>query len=179
MTCPLCVGEWDEQRCLRCGHFEGQRSSSWPLLKVPDLGEAPYPLVARSEYDRVVKILTSVHAAPLRMLNAVDCGGLLMDDVNITNLEWLIERCRGEISVIVNAHRNYYQSVESWLRDQEDITGTTVADFEKLDMIRRDRVVDVQCYPDTPVGFCRVLSGSLCDALSRMRSIVEFADGSR
>jgi len=66
-------------------------------------------------------------------------------------LKELIELCKCEVSISVNTHRNYYETVEDNLRDVID--NKEVSDEVYQEMKRRDTVIRVQAYPDTPVGF--------------------------
>lgn len=66
-------------------------------------------------------------------------------------LTQLITACRCEVSVSVNTHRNYYQSIEQYLGDRGE-NGEEDADV-RAEMIAHDTLIEVQAYPTTPVGF--------------------------
>lgn len=67
----------------------------------------------------------------------------------------LIDRCAAEVSVTINAHKNSYTTVENYLLD--DLGGSDRVLAIEPDVLRGmvtlDRIVDVQAYSDTPVGF--------------------------
>lgn len=70
---------------------------------------------------------------------------------DIDLLMQLLARCHCEVSVLVNAHRNYYESAAQYLDRYEgnDDDDASV----RAEMIARDTIVEVQAYPTTPVGF--------------------------
>lgn len=77
-------------------------------------------------------------------------------------LEALIEGCKGSVTVEVNPHRGSYLTVEQWLATEGD-------DQESPEICQRmvelDRVVCVQFYPNTPIGFLRTVHHDLGAAL--------------
>ena len=62
----------------------------------------------------------------------------------------LVSLCKASIEISVNEHKDYYESVEQYINedDREDIDKEV---FEE--MIKRDIIVRVQAYPRTPIGF--------------------------
>ena len=82
-------------------------------------------------------------------------------------LEQLLAMCRCGVFITVNEHRNYYITV------REHLTSFTHEDFIKdIDpiilekMIEMDTVVEIQCYPDTPIGSYRVYHYDMKEALT-------------
>jgi hypothetical protein len=66
-------------------------------------------------------------------------------------IKWLLERCKASVSISVNDHKDYYETVEQNL---EKFVEKNEIDPEILgEMIKRDTTVHVQAYPDTPIGF--------------------------
>lgn len=57
--------------------------------------------------------------------------------------------CKCEVSVNINRHRNYYESVADYFEDRDSDTTPDVM----AEMIKRDTIIEVQVYPSTPVGF--------------------------
>jgi len=70
----------------------------------------------------------------------------------------LVSLCKSSVEISVNNHRDYYQSVKSYIEEANRIDDV----FEELDlkvydeMIRRNTIVEVQAYPDTPGGFYKI-----------------------
>jgi hypothetical protein len=62
----------------------------------------------------------------------------------------LVSICKASVEISVNDHKDYYESVEEHINeeDREDIDREV---FEE--MVKRDVVVRIQAYPHTPVGF--------------------------
>ncbi len=88
-------------------------------------------------------------------------------------LDELAALCKGDVLVEINGHRSNYESVESYLEyceaDDDDVPPTV-----RAEMVARDRIVRVQFYPQTPIGFCLVLhydtEAALAVALDMMRA---------
>lgn len=78
--------------------------------------------------------------------------------------------CKGEVSLVINEHRNNYFTVEDWL-EELDIQGVPPEVMEE--MCKRDVVVDLWFYPDTPVGFYRVLHYDVEAAVDIALNILE------
>jgi len=62
----------------------------------------------------------------------------------------LVSLCKASVEISVNDHKDYYESVEQHINEEER------EDIEKDvfdEMAKRDTVVKVQVYPHTPIGF--------------------------
>lgn len=86
-------------------------------------------------------------------------------------LQALATACKCEVSVSINGHRNYYESIERHLEsvpyEQMDIDPEV-----RAEMIRRDTIVNVIAYDKTPVGSFHVVHYDLDTALRRMLTAV-------
>jgi len=62
-------------------------------------------------------------------------------------LKELISLCRASVTISINEHRDSYESVEEYLQfiqiDEKDV---------RSEMIKRDVMISVQCYINTPIG---------------------------
>lgn len=79
-------------------------------------------------------------------------------------IEWLrAHTLTFEISV--NEHRAYYETLETYFArpEYEDDVSADV----KAECIARDVLFEVQCYPQTPIGFYRVTHFDLEKAVDR------------
>ncbi len=81
-------------------------------------------------------------------------------------LKELLTRCKCGVFLIVNEHRDYYQTVEQRL---EEVAGyecpTEIAPEVRAAMIATDTMIDLQFYPDTPIGSYRIVHYDLDAAL--------------
>ena len=86
----------------------------------------------------------------------------------------ILSKCKFSVSIEVNQHRDYCETVEKHLEDryswgnetlEEGIKGIGEEVYEK--MVETNTIIDVQVYPRTAVGFYRVfhydLTEGLCD----------------
>lgn len=62
----------------------------------------------------------------------------------------LVSLCKASVQISVNEHKDYYESVEQHINEEER-DGIKKEVFEE--MVKRDIVVKVQAYPHTPLGF--------------------------
>jgi len=76
----------------------------------------------------------------------------------------LLGRCKCGVYLTVNAHRDVYDSAETYIRERE--LTVSVANYVTQEMIRLDSIVNLQFYPDTPVGFYEIWHYSLAGALA-------------
>jgi len=83
-------------------------------------------------------------------------------------LKELLSKCKCGVYLTVNEHRNYYQSVAERLEE--------IACFEappdipqeiRTKMIETDTIVQIQFYPDTPIGFYFIYHWDLDAALTK------------
>jgi hypothetical protein len=73
-------------------------------------------------------------------------------------LKLLLSKCKCAVHLTVNQHRGYYMTAESYIDD--DITAILLSSESPLDeylehrdkMIETDTIIELQFYPDTPVG---------------------------
>ena len=77
----------------------------------------------------------------------------------------LISLCKASVSITVNSHKDYYETVEQYIKeeDKEDIEADVFAE-----MIRLDTVVCIQAYPHTPIGFYSIYHYDLETAIDLM-----------
>lgn len=79
-----------------------------------------------------------------------------------TQLERLAERCKGDVTLEINPHLGLYQDAGAYLGERDLSETDPRVTFE---MVKRNRVVRVQFYPATPVGFFVVFHYDIEEAL--------------
>ena len=67
-----------------------------------------------------------------------------------------------------NQHKDYYETVEqyltnSWMKD--------ISEEEKKELIDADEIWELQWYPDTPVGFYKVVSPTFEGVLKKANDV--------
>ena len=72
----------------------------------------------------------------------------------MSKLQELIALCKCGVFVTANEHRDYYESVANFMTDDRQATDVDPGILKR--MIESDTVIQVQCYPSTPVG-CYVI----------------------
>lgn len=91
----------------------------------------------------------------------------------VNNIDKLINMCKGEVYISINEHRNCYESVEEFLKtylnfDSDDICAEVVAEC-----IRKDTLVQIMAFPDTPVASYKLCHYNVHDAIEQMITIIE------
>lgn len=70
-------------------------------------------------------------------------------------LNKILKRCKCGVYLNVNAHRDYYETVRDSINEKIQLDSIEEGDIDKevLDkMIELDTIIDLQFYPDTPIG---------------------------
>jgi len=92
-------------------------------------------------------------------------------------LKELLSLCNNSVTVSVNQHRDYYESVEDHLNELYNLGNEDYK--EEIDedvlneMIRTNTIVSVQAYPRTDIGFYRVHHYDLQTAIELVLKDVE------
>jgi len=90
-------------------------------------------------------------------------------------LKELLSKCKASVTISVNRHRDYHQSVKDYIEEQElmdkgliDEIGSEVYE----EMKKTNTIIEIQAYPDTPVGSYRVFHYDIDKAVDIMLSCV-------
>jgi hypothetical protein len=83
----------------------------------------------------------------------------------------IVNKCKASVSLTVNQHRDYYQKVEEYLIELGDNIKEVYPDV-LAEMIRLDTVVELQFYPNTPVGFYVIYHYDIGKAISEALEIL-------
>lgn len=79
-------------------------------------------------------------------------------------LKTLLARCKCGVYLTVNEHRDSYQSPADWLDDNER-RGTEMPEDIRAGILASGVIVQLQFFPDTPVGSYRIVHHDLDEAL--------------
>lgn len=95
-------------------------------------------------------------------------------------LKELLSKCKASVSITINEHRDYYQSVEKHIEEQAlmdacisikgfiDEIGKEVYE----EMKKTNTIIEIQAYPDTPIGSYRLFHYDIDKAIDIMLSCV-------
>jgi len=83
----------------------------------------------------------------------------------MTPLDELISLCKASISIGINEHRDYYQSVEDYFRELNSDEASEIDPASYQTMKDTNPVMSVQCYPHTPIGFILVYHYDVNEAI--------------
>lgn len=89
-------------------------------------------------------------------------------------LQKLIDHCKGEIALSINSHKGEYLSVTDYLNNliELDIVDPLEDLVYSKEMIERDSVIELQFYPDTPIGSYTVIHYDLEEAVDKALEIL-------
>jgi hypothetical protein len=82
----------------------------------------------------------------------------------LDKLKRLLARCKAGVTLEVNDHRSVYESAEETLDTFADL-GFKVDEGIRRKIIETDTLIDLHFYPDTPVGFHKIIHYDLDAAL--------------
>jgi len=81
-------------------------------------------------------------------------------------LKKLLSKCKCGVHFTINEHRNYYQSAEEKLEELAHFEcPPNILEEIKLKMIEIDTIIEIQFYPDTPIGFFSIYHWDLNKAI--------------
>lgn len=81
-----------------------------------------------------------------------------MDKATLT--EDMLPRHNASLLIYHNLHKDYYEDVDTYIRQLDVEPDEWVAKGEEDRAIERDEIWEMQWYPDTPVGFFKVYAAS-------------------
>lgn len=85
----------------------------------------------------------------------------------------ILNRCKCGVFLIVNEHRDYYQTAEERLYELCSMECPPELEPEVIKkMIELDTIVDLQFYPDTPIGSFSIYHHDLDEALNEALEII-------
>ena len=68
-------------------------------------------------------------------------------------LNELLSKCKCGVHLIVNQHRDYYQTAEERIGEFYSLgCDPDIADEVRSKMVENDYIIELQFYPDTPIG---------------------------
>jgi len=79
-------------------------------------------------------------------------------------LQKLLARCKCGITINIDDHKNSYETAAAALETLE-ACGIEIDADVKAKIIETDTLIDLQFYPDTPIGFYKVIHYSWESAL--------------
>ena len=90
----------------------------------------------------------------------------------------LLSRCKCGVFFVVNEHRDYYQTAEQRLEELACFEcPPEIDDLVRAEIIARNSLVDLQFYPDTPIGSYQIIhydaEAALDEALAILESLSE------
>lgn len=74
-------------------------------------------------------------------------------------------------SIYHNEHKNYYQSVDQYLKENEKLIDCSYHEIKE--MIERDEIWEIQLYPLTPISFYKSFASTLEKAIEGIWEAVE------
>jgi len=87
----------------------------------------------------------------------------------------IIAHCKCGVHLFVNSHRDIYVDIEDEVGNMESL-GLEIEPDIRAKIIETDTLIDLQAYPDTPIGFYKVLHYDLDAALDEMLQALGLTD---
>jgi hypothetical protein len=91
-------------------------------------------------------------------------------------LKELLIICKASVSIQVNNHKDYYQTVADYIEDQSQLDEGLLKDIGEENyakMVETDTIVEIQAYPDTPVGSYLIYHYNIDMAIDQMLNIIK------
>jgi len=93
----------------------------------------------------------------------------------MNKLKELLSKSKASVSITVNQHRDYYQSVEKHIEEQALIDEELIHEIGKEvyeEMKNTNTIIEIQAYPDTPIGSYRLFHYDIDKAIDIMLSCI-------
>lgn len=87
----------------------------------------------------------------------------------VSNLNKLLNRCKCGVYLTVNEHKNYYEDVKDHL---DNLGGGSDAKIVEQ-IIKQDNIVELQFYPNTPIGSYTILHYDVDKAIEQALQILD------
>lgn len=84
-------------------------------------------------------------------------------------LKIILDKCKASVHLGVNEHKSYYEPVEDYIAQREDVIDADI--LNKI--IETDNLIELQLYPDTPIGFYKIYHYDLDKALDEALECLE------
>lgn len=78
-------------------------------------------------------------------------------------MEEIIKRCKCGVYLSVNEYRDYYDTIEKAIKEEELEIEPELAER----MIKENMFISLQFYPNTPIGFYKVFGTSLEEVVNK------------
>lgn len=85
----------------------------------------------------------------------------------------LISLCKASVSLEANAPRDYYETIEYFLEENNIQVGKDISKDVQDKMIELNTIISVQFYPHTPIGFYKVYHYDVNLALDKCLEIMD------
>lgn len=94
-----------------------------------------------------------------------------------SKLQRLVDRCKCEVILHINSHRNSYQSVEQWLKNFYNFNGESegkelIPDELAIRMVETNSIIELHFYAWPPVGQHVVYGTTINEVLDEAMQIV-------
>jgi hypothetical protein len=80
-------------------------------------------------------------------------------------LKQLLSLCKCGVFISVNEHRDYYETVEKFIKEKIERNEAEIDNEVLRQMIKLDTIIELHFYPVTPVGFYEIFHYDLEVAL--------------
>lgn len=81
-------------------------------------------------------------------------------------LKTLLARCKCGVFLTVNEHRNYYDTAKQKLAELDDMEcPPQISDEVRAGILSTGTVIELQFYPDTPIGSYHIVHHDIDEAL--------------
>lgn len=95
----------------------------------------------------------------------------------MNKLAQIQQKCKCSISITINRHKNYYQTIQEGIDDANQILNSSGCEPLSKQMVNKmiehNTIIDLQFYPNTPVGSYSIYHYDLEKALDEALEILK------
>jgi hypothetical protein len=87
----------------------------------------------------------------------------------------LVLLCKASVEISVNNNKDYYQTAKEYIEGQSQMNKDIIEEIGEdvyNEMIKRDIVVEIQAYPNTPIGSYKIYHYDIDMAMDEMLNTI-------
>lgn len=88
-------------------------------------------------------------------------------------MDEIIKICKAGVYLNANKYRDYYQSIPEAIKEINNRNIGNIDNELAERMIQENQFIELQFYPDTPIGFYTVHGTSLEEVINKAKEILE------
>ena len=100
-----------------------------------------------------------------------------MENNNMNKLAQIQQKCKCSVAININRYKDYYQTIQEGIDEVNQMLRSSRGNLLSQEMVNKmiehNTIIDLQFYPDTPIGFYSIYHYDLEMALDEALEILK------